>query len=219
MRVHVVLDVEMCRVRTKGAGYPCKSEIIQIGAVKMDDAYTILDKFSTYVRPRFGKIDHFIADLTGISERTIKEAPDIEEVLGQMLGWIGENEVIFYSWSETDYYQIRNEILYKCQESDKWTGLLDESNWVDYQKKLGDRLEAFQSMKLSEALDLAEIDTEGHLHDGLDDAYNTALMISKLETQKDYQTVLERLREKEKEQEPLTMSLGSLLKGLVIDNN
>jgi len=217
MTVRVVVDVEMCRVRTKGTGYPFKNEIIQIGAVMMDEAFAIKDKFSTFVSPRYGKIDRFIAGLTGITERTIKDAPDIEEALDRMLRWIGENEVIFYAWSDSDYRQIQREIEFKCQESERWTTLLSEENWVDYQKTMGDRLEYFRSIKLEEALELAEIDTEGHMHDGLDDAYNTALMISKLETQKDYQTIVERLREREKEQEPLTTSLGSLLAGVVLD--
>lgn len=214
MRVRVVIDVEMCKVSPKRAGYLCKNEIIQIGAVKMDEDYEIQSKFNTYVRPRFGKIDHFISKLTNISERTIKDAPDIEEALEKMLDWIGDVEALFYSWSDTDYYQIRNEILMKCREDSKWDMLLDQSNWIDYQKKLGDRLDYFKLLKLTEALDLAEMDTEGQFHDGLDDAYNTARMIAKLETHKDYQTILERLREKE--QKPLTTSLGSLLQGLVL---
>lgn len=28
-----------------------------------------------------------------------------------MLEWIGDREAEFFSWSETDYYQIRGEIL------------------------------------------------------------------------------------------------------------
>ena len=217
MKTCVVIDVEMCKVQTKVVGYPCKNEIIQIGAVMMDDAYEIIDQFSTYVSPRFGKIDRFIAMLTGISERTIKDAPDIEDALDQMLRWIDDNEAVFYSWSDNDYYQIRKEIQLKCPDSARWEKLLDQANWIDYQKKLGDRLESFKLLKLAEALELVELDTEGRLHDGLADAYNTARMISKLETHKDYRTILERFREQEKLQKPLTVSLGSFFQGLQLE--
>jgi len=213
MRAYVVIDVEMCRVRTKCVEYPCKNEIIQIGAVMMDEAYKIQSKFSSYVKPRFGKIDYSILMLTGISERTIKDAPDIEKTLVQMLDWIGDNEVIFYSWSDTDYNQIRKEIQLKCHDNESWEMLLNQMNWVDYQKKLGKRLASFKLLKLTDALELVEIDKEGRLHDGLDDALNTARMISKLETHKEYRTILERFREKEEEQKPLTLSLGTLLQG------
>ncbi len=218
MKVHVVVDVEMCRVQLKSTRYPCRNEIIQIGAVMMNETYEIISKFSTYVKPRFGKIDGFISMLTGICERMIKDAPDIKDALTQMLEWIGVNEATFYSWSNTDYFQIRSEIQLKCYENEKWEKLLDHSNWIDYQIKLSERLELPRMLKLTDALNLVEMEVEGQLHDGLDDAYNTARMISKLETQKDYCIILERLRKKEKEYKPLTMSLGNLLQGLVIES-
>ena len=71
--------------------------------------------------------------------------------------------------------------------------------------------------KLTEALDLAEIDIEGHFHDGLNDALNTAHLISKLEVHKNYRTLIERIRENEAQQAPLTISLGNILQGLVLE--
>ena len=211
MKVFIVIDVEMCRVYSRPRGYPPKNEIIQIGAVMMDESYEMIDKFSVYVKPRFGEIDRFIATLTGISPKTIKGSPDIEEALRKLLEWIGDNEPVFYSWSATDYHQIRNEIAYKCQDKDHFKVLLNRVNWIDYQEKFRKRLGSSTVLNLPEALQLVEIDTKGRLHDGLDDAYNTAGLIAKLETRKDYQTLIERVRAKEKEQEPLTTSLGSLL--------
>ncbi len=217
MKVKVVIDVEMCRVPSGVSSYPYKNEIIQIGAVKMNEAYEILDSFSTYVTPRYGRISRFITQLTGISEKTIKDSPDIEKALQQMIQWIGENEVEFYAWSDSDYCQIQKEIRAKCHESSAWEMLLDKGNWIDYQKKLGNRLEASKLLKLSEALQLAEIDVEGQLHNGLHDAYNTACMIAKLETMKDYRTIIERIREKEKEQQPLTISFASFMQGITLE--
>ena len=106
----------------------------------------------------------------------------------------------------------------KCHDNERWETLFNQENWIDYQKKLGKRLESFKLLKLTEALELVELETVGRLHDGLDDAFNTARMISKLEKHKDYRTILERIRERENVQKPLTMSLGSLLQGLVFGN-
>ena len=217
MKIQVVIDVEMCKVQMKAYNYPYKNEIIQIGAVKMDGKYEILDSFSTYVKPRYGKIDHFIDRMTGISERNLKGAPDIEEALLKMLQWIGDDETVFYSWSTTDYTQIHNEIRFKCRDDVNWDLLLNQENWIDYQERLGTRLESPRPLKLSDALELVEIDTKGRAHDGLDDAYNTARMISKLEQNKDYRTLVERLRANEENQKPLTTSLGQLLQGLSLE--
>ena len=217
MKVQIVIDVEMCRVQMKTSSYPHRNEIIQIGAVMMNESYEMLDEFSTYVKPRYGKIDHFIGSLSGISEKTIKDAPDFEEALQKMLQWIGSDEVTFYSWSTTDYDQICKEIKAKCKENTMWQILLNPMNWIDYQEKLGKRLESQKRLKLADALELAEVDTEGRLHDGLSDAYNTASMIIKLELNQDYQTIIERIRANEKSQRPLTSSLGFVFQGLALE--
>ena len=216
MKTNIVIDVEMCAVHLRTSAYPYKNEIIQIGAVMLNEAYEIVDRFSTYVKPRYGRIDNFILKLTGISERAVKEAPDIETALTKMLDWISDKEAVFYSWSPTDFFQIRNEIRFKCQESTRWDPLLDRDNWVDYQQKLGERLRSENLLKLTDALLLAEINTQGSMHNGLDDAYNTALLIAKLEVQKNYLTLIEKIRAREAEQKPLTVSLGSFMQGITL---
>lgn len=218
MKVQVVIDLEMCGVQARTKRYPHKQEIIQIGAVMMNENFEITDKFSTYVQPRFGKIDHHILTLTGISDKNVKDAPDIETALKQMMEWIGDNDVVFYAWSVSDYHQIMKEIELKGLSNPQWDVLLDPKNWIDYQEKLGERLQSPKLLRLSEALELTELDIEGRCHDGLDDAYNTARMIAKLERNKDYQTLIEKLRVMEEEQQPLTASFGYFLQGLVLES-
>ena len=216
MQVKVVIDVEMCRVYSKGGVFPYQNEIIQIGAVKMDGDCSILDSFSSFVRPRFGRIDRFIGKLTHISESDVHEAPELEEALLRMMRWIGGDDVVFYSWSRTDLSQIRKEVPIKCGKCSEWEILTDPSNWIDYQEQFMRRLKTSRQMKLSDALDLAELDVEGRLHDGLDDAYNTARMIAKLEKQKDYRTLIERARAAEESHKPLTASLEYLFRDLKV---
>ena len=86
MKANVVIDIEMCIVQKEyqWKDYPYEHEIIQIGAVMMDEAYGITGEFSSYVRPRYGRIDHFIQGLTGISDKDILEAPSLKEALEDM---------------------------------------------------------------------------------------------------------------------------------------
>ena len=216
--VRVVIDVEMCKVRTGTGAFPRKNEIIQIGAVMMDGAFGVLNTFSTYMKPRFGRIDDFIRTLTGISERTLKDTPDIEEALLKLRRWIGGEEAVFYSWSPKDYFQIRDEIQMKCREYAGWDLLLDQANWIDYQAVFGARLGTTKLFRLAEALLLSEVDAEGRQHDGLDDALNTARMIAKLELDTDYMTLIERARAHEENQRPLTATLGDFLRGLDLES-
>ena len=73
MKANVVIAIEMCVVQKEyqWKDYPYEHEIIQIGAVMMDEGYEITDEFSTYVRPQYGRIDHFIQELTGIGDKEI----------------------------------------------------------------------------------------------------------------------------------------------------
>ena len=185
MKANVVIDIEMCIVQKEyqWKDYPYEHEIIQIGAVMMDEAYEITGEFSSYVRPKHGRIDHFIQELTGISDRNILEAPNLEGALDNMLSWLSGHEVIFYSWSKTDYVQIAREIQAKGIDEEKMAVFLDKEHWVDYQPIAGKRFGK---------------------------PWNTARLIAKMEKNPESRFLQDRL-EKEKDEEPLGTSLGSLL--------
>lgn len=217
MRKNIVIDLEMCAVQMRTRNYRRKHEIVQIGAVMLNDDYKEISRFSTYVRPDYGKIDHFISSLTGIANRDVKNAPGLKEALFCMLDWIGDGDVKFYAWSDTDYNQVKNELLAKEIEEERFETLTDPENWVNYQRVVDVRFEIGRCLKLSDALMITEVEPEGRLHDGLDDAVNTARLVAKLELHPDYKCMLEKLREEEEKQEPLTTSLGSLLKGIVLE--
>ncbi len=218
-KTNIVIDVEMCVVQ-KGyqwKDFPYEHEIIQIGAVMMDESYEMVSDFSAFVHPKYGKIDHFIHNLTGIDEKDILEAPPLEGALRDMLVWIDEKDVTFYSWSITDYKQISREIRAKEMNEEEMSVFLDQSRWIDYQPVAGQRFDKRWRLALEDALMLAEVDPEGKQHDGLVDARNTARLIAKMEKNPESHFLQDRL-EKEKEETgkegAASTSLGSLLKGI-----
>ncbi len=218
-KTYVVIDVEMCQVRRSYGWkkYPYAKEIIQIGAVMMNEAYERIGEFSSYVCPAYGKINYFIQNLTGITQKDVRHAPSLDQVLSCMLGWIGERDVVFYAWSDTDYYQIRNEILAKGLDTGAYSLFLEEERWVDYQKRTVDRFELPHLISLGYALCITDLVMEGRAHDGLTDAYNTARLIEKMEKNPDSRFLLDRAGETEEEILPLGTSLGSLLSGLNLE--
>ena len=62
MNNYVVIDLEMCNtyksIMNSKMNY--KQELIQIGAVSLDENYDIIDSFVTYVSPEFGIVDGYI---------------------------------------------------------------------------------------------------------------------------------------------------------------
>ena len=70
---YLVIDLEMCKVPKdyRNKNYKYASEIIQIGAVLLDERYRRRDEICLYVHPEHGVIDNFIANMTGIKNRQI----------------------------------------------------------------------------------------------------------------------------------------------------
>lgn len=208
---YVVLDLEMCKVmKYQASSFPIKNEIIQIGAVKLNEDYEIIDEYSSYVKPQHGKINNFIKNLTGITEYHVKKAADLKNVIDTFLQWIGSEETTFIAWSNTDYNQLSREMEYNSIICDGKEALLNPEKWIDYQKVFGDRYNFPNPKKLSEALDLADITFEGVMHDGLNDAYNTARLFATLEKDPEYQLITEKYCNKA-ETEHLSVSFGDLL--------
>ena len=90
---------------------------------------------------------------------------------------------------------------------------MQPKRWIDYQDAFVKRSGFSRAISLSEALMLCDMQPCGRLHDGFDDAINTAKLIEMLESDPDYQ-----IRNYEKElaisAEPLQFCMGDLFAGL-----
>ncbi len=180
MGKYVVVDLEMCRVpadRRKASRYSRGSETIQIGAVLLNEKYEITDEFNMFVRPEYGFMDWNIMQLTGISSIELRDAPSMKEALTRFLDWVPEDAQVV-SWSNTDRGQIKYEAARKGIEHERLGTILE--NWIDSQAMFMEKIAVDRKYKLSEALIVSDIDQEGHEHDGLVDAYNTAKLFKKM---------------------------------------
>lgn len=212
---YAVVDLEMCKVpfskrRNKNV---CAREVIQIGAVLLNEALEIVDKYSTYVAPQFGWIDDEINRLTGIRNEDVINAPKFAEAFELFLSWLPVDTKLV-SWSNNDELQIRKELAYKEIEVAGIEDIFD--SWIDCQKTFGEKINSERCFRLSEALVAADIMYEDGAHDGLVDAYNTALLFAKMERETElilnpyYRNVLLGSEEEER----CCSMLGSLFAGI-----
>lgn len=79
---YIALDLE-----TTGLN-PKRDKIIEIGALKVVNGKEV-DSFSTFINPG-RKLEDRIVELTGITDAQLMDAPYIEEVLPEVLTFIGE---------------------------------------------------------------------------------------------------------------------------------
>ena len=87
---YLVIDLEMCRVKKLyRKTYKYASEIIQIGAVLLDEGFNRIATMCEYVNPEYGVLDNFIESMTGIKNRDIKQAPKLTEALEHLTDWLG----------------------------------------------------------------------------------------------------------------------------------
>lgn len=107
------------------------TELIEIGAVKLDDAYVVQDEFSILIKPVMNdRIEGHITSLTGIVIEDVADAVLFREALTAFSDWVGDAEAArIYSWSRSDLNQLENECSYK--EVPFPANLTD---WTDFQE-------------------------------------------------------------------------------------
>lgn len=187
MRNYVVVDLEMCTVPkwARHGGFKYGSELIQIGAVVLDEDYTIRDSFMTYVAPEYGAINGYIRRLTGITNRQTDNAPSTREALERFADWLPDDACLV-AWSGNDRAQIEHEILGKQISIPRLDEYMSDERWVDCQVEFADKLDTKHSFRLSEALLIADVEYDSGAHDALIDARNTARIFAKVRNTRNF---------------------------------
>lgn len=182
MGKYVVFDLEMCRVPRCEAQdtFQGSNELIQIGAVELNEHYEIVRTFVTHVKPEFGVIDERIQRLTGITQEDVKNAPLAKDALACFLKWLPDDGKLV-AWSENDVNQIDDELYFKDIDLPEFYELLD--HYLDCQEMFSEKMHTSKRYNLREALSIANIEYDENIHDALVDAKNTALLFAKIQTE------------------------------------
>ena len=125
-----------------------RNEVIEIGAVRMDDTFHPLDRFRIFVRPQYnGVIERKIYKLTGISNGAVSDAVSLPEALDALEAWCGSDGCEIYAWSTSDLCQLRKECGFKGIDS----VFLDEMvQWHDFQEDFRQMLGEDSVIELTE---------------------------------------------------------------------
>ncbi|MCD7723681.1 MAG: exonuclease domain-containing protein [Clostridiales bacterium] len=97
------------------------NEIIEIGAVKMSEAFAVTDTFSCLVRPNVSKgLSPFCIDTTHIEiDELNKKGISFFSALKKFSAWCGnENNNIFLSWSKSDLYTLAQNMKFFKHNAD-----------------------------------------------------------------------------------------------------
>lgn len=206
---HIVIDLEMNPVRKdlREVRKFLLDEVIEFGAVKLDENYRQIDEFQCYVRPQFNEgINKHITKLTGITTETVADKAVFAEAFKKFFDWIGGWDMRIYSWSSSDIKQLRSECAYKIPKFDVRRL---ERQWVDVQKEFDDRIGLHNNLGLKYAVGAMNRDFEGTQHTALADAANAAAILALMQDDAAFHETMKPVIELLRPQE-LSQSIGDL---------
>ncbi len=177
---YICVDLEMTEFTwSQKAFIPgANGEVIQFGAVMLDENYNLLSKFSSYVKPAFSSVTDRINKITGISSSNLEGADDFITVLDKFSYWRGCGDITTFCWSKSDYNQLWSELEVKGKHRRDLFEVLHD--FVDLQRIFGKLLSSRTAVGLEPAMRLLQMDFKGQVHSALSDSYNTARILHKL---------------------------------------
>ena len=112
---YVVFDLEWnrptTRYRAKNNGVKLKGEIIQIGAIKLNQDLEVVDHFDIFVKPQaYHKMLKEITQITDITNEMLEEGVPFQQAVKLFLDWCGD-DYVFCSWSENDIIRLEENML------------------------------------------------------------------------------------------------------------
>ncbi len=152
-------------------------EIIEIGAVKLNEQYEIIGEFSQLIRPQIYHTMHRItADLIHLQMTELRNGRDFHIVIKEFLEWCGE-DYIFATWGPLDLLELQRNIKYYNLEP-----LSDHPiKFYDVQKLFSLGIMKDKTRKTLEfAIDYFNIEKDIPFHRAYSDAYYTAKVFKKI---------------------------------------
>jgi len=187
--IHIVIDLEMNPIRRdlKEVRKFLLDEVIEFGAVKLDENYQQVDTFQCYVKPEFCKISNHITKLTGITDEMVEDKKLFSDAFQEFFDWIGTWDMKIYSWSNSDINQLKNECNYKIPDFD--VARL-ESQWIDIQKEFDEKIGVTANLALKHAIGAMDRNFKGTQHTALADAENTAAILTLMQDEEKFQQTM-----------------------------
>jgi len=147
------------------------SEIIEIGAVMLDDELQPVAEFQRFVRPvRSPILSDFCTSLTSISQDDVDRAARFVSVYEAFLAWMeGSEGVALVSWGRYDHNQLVREATAAGLPMPAWTPINAKEEFTAWVRAhTGRRLR----YGMARAMAHLELPFLGTAHRGIDDARN-----------------------------------------------
>lgn len=176
--VYIVLDLEFNQSFPFPSGKrtepnpECPFEIIQLGAVKLNDALEPIAAFDRMIAPQlYPRLHPYVEKITGIRQHDLKNQPSFSEVYPAFLEFIGKEPAILCTWGGDDIKSLYRNILYHNLDADAMT-----NQYLNIQPFASAYLnhEAGKAIGLKNAVVELGLPENASYHNALNDAAYTA---------------------------------------------
>lgn len=177
---YIILDLEW------DSAYSVKhkrflNQILQIGAVKLNENFDLVDKFNITVKSAISKkVTSRFTNLTGITTQDMLAGVPFADAVDQYNSWAGKDTVTM-TWSDSDLYSIKDNEENLLGNSKRFA----IEKYLDLQKFVQNEMylkgyENKNQISLSDAAEYFNIATEGlELHTALDDSIVSMNLLKK----------------------------------------
>jgi len=181
MKTFVIFDLEATCYddsrKDEVKPYGFVNEIIEIGAVKLDDTGKEIDRFSKFAKPKlFKTISKFCTELTTITQEDVNTAEDLDIVLEDFLNWC--DGCILISWGNYDKTQMLKDMARNDLDLPHYEDIMEDHHSLKHLHGQWNNLRR-GGIGMGGALRMEGIKLEGTHHRGIDDAINIAKIFRK----------------------------------------
>ncbi len=178
---YIVLDLEWNQGNEETEQKDLNFEIIEIGAIKLNESKVMISEFSQLIRPQVYKELHkFTSRLIHLQMQELERGRSFAEVAADFLEWCGENP-LFCTWGPLDLSELQSNMKYYGMKPLARGPL----KYLDVQKLFSLAFEDGKSRRALEyAVDYLKIEKDIPFHRAFSDAYYTGKVLEKITDEK-----------------------------------
>lgn len=180
---YIVMDLEWNQgnAETETVVEMLPFEIIEVGAIKLNEECTMMGEFSELVKPEvYHEMHHITSKLIHMQMRELERGKPFADVAKAFFDWCGE-EYLFCTWGALDLTELQRNMRYYDM-----TPLSDGPiRFLDVQKLFSIAYEDRKSRRALEyAVDFLHIEKDIPFHRAFSDAYYTAKVFALIAKEK-----------------------------------
>ncbi len=180
---YIIMDMEwnqaMDRTHVVQTPVILRGEVIQIGAVKADENFNLIDKIKINIAPKYYKImNRHVEKITGITSAQLSKGESFPEAFHRFKAWCGD-DFRFITWGFDDVAMLSDNLAIHGLEP-SWG-----SDYINLQLIYKNQIDNERTQwSLSDAVERLQIPMDAQAHDAMNDAWFTFEVCRRLDMQK-----------------------------------